>query len=324
MNTIKYYRLLFFSIIFGVIMILSACGNQNETDDATPESDHEQKEDHAEITLDSAMGEVTLPAGAKKVMAPFHEDALLALGVTPVAKWAIGETVQDYLEADLKEIPSIEWNLPLEQVLSHEPEILILENNMDGYEGTYEDYNKIAPTYVMNEETTVDWRKQIEVFGKILGKESSAEKALKDYEAKVSEAKQQLHESIGDETVAAIWVVGNQFFLFEHNRHSADVAYNELGLNQPALVKELGDAESAQWNPLSVEKLSELDADHVFLLALEGEQGIKTLEDSAVWQSTPAAQNGQVYLLNDASNWTNKGLKASENTIDDLVKTLVK
>ncbi|KAA9028440.1 iron-hydroxamate ABC transporter substrate-binding protein [Niallia endozanthoxylica] len=323
MKSTKNFRFLFFSIVIGLLLIITACGNN---DDSTTETKNENKEstETAEVTLDSAMGEVTIPADIKRVMAPFHEDALLALGVTPVAKWAIGETVQEYLEKDLKDVPSIEWNLPLEQVLSHEPDLIILENNMDGYEGKYEEYNKIATTYVMTEETQTDWHKQIETFGKILGKEEAAKKALSDYETKVTEAKDQLKEAIGDQTVAAIWAVGNQFFLFEHNRHSADVVYNELGLNQPALVKELGDAQNAQWNPISVEKLSELDADHVFLLALEGEQGIETLENSAVWQSTPAAQNGNVHILNDASNWTNKGLLASEKTIDDIVKTLIK
>jgi len=323
MKSTKNFRFLFFSIVIGLLLIITACGNN---DDSTTETKNENKEstEKAEVTLDSAMGEVKIPADTERVMAPFHEDALLALGVTPVAKWAIGETVQEYLEKDLKDVPSIEWNLPLEQVLSHEPDLIILENNMDGYEGKYEEYNKIATTYVMTEETQADWRKQIDTFGKMLGKEEVAKKALSDYESKVAEAKDQLKEAIGDQTVAAIWAVGNQFFLFEHNRHSADVIYNELGLNQPALVKELGDAQTAQWNPISVEKLSELDADHVFLLALEGEQGIETLENSAVWQSTPAAKNGHVHILNDASNWTNKGLLASEKTIDDIIKTLVK
>lgn len=321
MNSNKKFRLFFFSIIIGLLLVISACGNNN---DEKAEQEKGESKEKSEVTLDSAMGEVTIPSGVDRIMAPFHEDTLLALGVTPVAKWAIGDTVQDYLEKDLKNVPSIEWNLPLEQVLNHDPELIILENNMDGYEGSYEEYNKIAPTYVMTEETTADWRKQIETFGKILGKETEADKALSDYDSKVADAKEQLKEAIGDETVAAIWAVGNQFFLFENNRHSADVVYNELGLNQPALVKELGDVKSTQWNPISVEKLSELDADHVFLLALKGEQGIETLENSAVWQSTPAAQNGNVHLLNDASNWTTKGLLASEKTIDDLVKTLVK
>lgn len=312
-------HIIFFFTIFILLFLISACGNNEGSGEKATENDKEK----SVVKIDSEMGEVSLPTNAKNIMAPFHEDTLLALGVTPVAKWAIGQTVQTYLETDLKDVPSIEWNLPLEQVLNHNPDLIILENNLESYEGTYEDYNKVAPTYVMTEETTKDWRKQLEVFGKILGKEDKAEEVLQNYEEKVSNAKQELDNAIGDQTVAVIWVVGNQFFLFEENRHSAEVLYSELGVNAPTLVKELGKA-GVQWNPLSIEKLSELDADHVFLLALEGEQGLETLQNSSVWQSTPAVKNGNVHQLKDASNWTNKGLLASQKTIEDVLQTLVK
>ncbi|MFD1850434.1 iron-hydroxamate ABC transporter substrate-binding protein [Oceanobacillus bengalensis] len=321
MNTYFSNRNLFLTAIISILVLLAACGDNNTPSEQ--ESETESTEEPSEIVIDSAMGEVTIPAGAKKILAPFHEDALLALGVTPVAKWAIGEMLQYHLESELEELPKIEWNMPLEQVLSYEPDLIILENSMDSYEGTYDDYNKIAPTYVMTEETTGDWRKQIEVFSKLLGKEEAAEKALNDYEEKVASASEEIKNVIGDETVAAMWVTGDQFFLFEKNRHTADMFYGELGINYPKLVEELGDAE-VQWNPISIEKLSELDADHVFLLAEEGEQGIETLENSSVWQSTSAVENGNVYILNDTSSWTNTGLIASELTIDAMLNTLVK
>ena len=212
--------------------------------------------------------------------------------------------------------------LAIKQVLSHEPDLIILQNNMDSYEGSFEDYNKIAPPYLMTEETVTDWRKQIETFGIILGKEDEAQKVLADYEDKVSSARDQLSETLGNETVAVIWAAGDQFYLFEQDRHSAEVLYSELGVKQPALIEELGAADAAAWNPTSVKKLSELDADHVILLALEGEQGIQTLENSSVWQSTPAAKNGNVHIINDPSNWTNKGLIASQQTIDDVFSVL--
>ncbi|WP_373893131.1 iron-hydroxamate ABC transporter substrate-binding protein [Virgibacillus natechei] len=307
-------RLIFIMIAIGLLLFMSACGD----DDSTSEPDTDTS---GEVTLDSEMGEVSIPEDPQHVLAPFHEDALLALGVTPVAKWSIGQQIQDYLETDLEDIPSMEWNLPLEQILSHEPDLIILENNMESYEGTYEDYNGIAPTYVMTEETTKDWRNQIEIFGKMLGKENEAETVLNEYEEKVDDASEQLDEALGDETLAAIWVTGDQFFLFEEDRHSAEVLYSEVGINTPTLVEELGDAET-QWNPISLEALSELEADHVFLLAEEGEQGIETLENSSVWQSTPAEENGNVYTINDPSNWTNTGVIAAEQTIDDVLDAL--
>ncbi|SDQ87532.1 ABC transporter substrate-binding protein [Virgibacillus salinus] len=321
MFKIKKSRFLLMSLALLLTLIISACGD--DSSDSSSDAGDQDSEQKSEVTLDSKMGEVTLPTDAERIIAPFHEDALLALGVTPVAKWAIGQSVQNYLEYELKDLPKIEWNLPLEQVLNQNPDLIILEHGIDSYEGSYEDYQKIAPTFVMKEETTNNWRKQIETFGKILEKEEKADEAINQYKEKVANAKETLSGAIGDETVAAIWATGNQFFVFEENRHSAEVLYSELGINSPELIKNLGEAQ-AQWNPLSLEKLSELKADHVFLLASEGEQGIDTLKNSDVWQSTPAAKNGNVYILNDPSNWTNKGLIASEKTIDDVLKALTK
>ncbi|WP_404451710.1 ABC transporter substrate-binding protein [Virgibacillus necropolis] len=303
-----------------LLVVVSACGNDSSD---TISKDSSEGSKSSEVTVDSKKGEVTIPADVERIVAPFHEDSLLALGVTPVAKWAIGKTVQQYLEPQLKDLPRIEWNLPQEQVLEHSPDLIILESNLASYEGSYEDYQKIATTYVMPEDVTTNWRKQIEVFGKILGKEEKADEVLAAYDKKVADAKEKLANSIGEESVAMMWVVGGEFFLFEKDRHSAEVAYSELGIKVPPFVESLGESKTA-WNPISMEKLSELKADHIFLLGLEGEQGLETLEKSDVWQSIPAAKNDQVYIMNDPSFWTNNGLIASEKTIDALVETLVK
>ncbi|KRG12573.1 iron-hydroxamate ABC transporter substrate-binding protein [Lederbergia galactosidilytica] len=324
MNTLSKNKYSFFIMLIMIIFIIAGCGN-NDTQKETEKSGDKApvEENNKEITLDSEMGEVTIPLNAKKVLAPFHEDALLSIGVTPVAKWAIGTSVQNHLEDQLQTVPNIEWTLPLEQVLSYQPDLIILENTMDSYEGTYEDYQKIAPTYVMDEETVNDWQKQLDVFGQLLGKEDVAKQAINDYEKKVAESKTEVQDTIGDETVAAIWVIGGKYFVFEKDRHSAKVLYSELGVHYPQFIDELGEAKP-QWEALSLEKLSELDADHVFLLAAEGEEGLDVLENSKVWNSIPAVKNNQVYVLNAADSWTNKGLIASTKTIDTFLETLKK
>src|SRR5690625_4169864 len=229
MNKIRLTPYLFIPLLI-TLLLLAACGNNNDNDNETSEND--DTEENTEITVESEMGEVKLPANAERVIAPFHEDSLIALGITPVAKWAIGETSQGYLEDDLQDIESIEWSMPLEQVLNHDPELIILENGLDSYEGSYEEYTAIAPTYVMTEEETREWKPQLEKFGEILGKEAEAKQALADYETKVQETNEALQDIIGDETMAMMWVTGGNYFLFEKERHSADMIYSELDVNR--------------------------------------------------------------------------------------------
>ncbi|WP_080875525.1 iron-hydroxamate ABC transporter substrate-binding protein [Oceanobacillus timonensis] len=306
-----------FMLILITLLFLAACGNNddNSSDDSDSSGDTDES---SEMTVDSDMGEVTVPANPEKILAPYNEDTLIALGETPVAKWAIGESIQDYLEEDLADVDTIEWTLPLEQVLSIEPDLIILDHTLDNYEGSYDDYAAIAPTYVLSEEEENDWKVRLQKFGEILGKEAEAEQTLADYDEKVNQAKEELDETLGDESVAMMWVTGGEYFLFEENRHTATMIYNEMGVEVPDIVEELGQGGEA-WNPISLEKLSEIDADHLIILGNEEDEGIQALENSNVWNNTDVAQNDQVYYIEDESNWTNNGFVAAEKTIDMFV-----
>src|SRR5699024_2478987 len=252
------------------------------------------------------------------------EDGIRDRNVTGVQTCALPiSTVQGHLEDQLEDVPTIEWTLPLEQVLSFEPDLIILENSLDSYEGTYEDYQKIAPTYVMSEETITDWQKQIDVFGELLNKEEEADQAIGDYENTVDEARNTIDEAIGDDSVAAIWVTGGKYFVLEKDRHSAKVLYNELGVTVPSFIEDLGKA-APQWEPISLEKLSELDADHIILLAADNEEGITNLDSSNVWAKVPAVENDNVHIIDAADAWTNQGKIAATKTINSIIDIFVK
>src|SRR5699024_12033541 len=93
-----------------------------------------------------------------------------------------------------------------------------------------------------------------------------------EYDDTVEEAKESISDAIGEDSVAAIWVVGGKYFVFEKDRHSAEVLYDELGVTVPYFIDDLGEA-SPQWEALSLEKLSELDDDHVILLSADNATG---------------------------------------------------
>ena len=297
------------------ILLLAACGNKEEA--------KETKDSKEEITLTDAIGEVTIPANPERIVATYSEDALLSLGIKPAVQWSISGAPFLYLQDKMKDIPMIEWDLPLEQVIEAEPDLIIFNSKGAIPEGKYEEYKKIAPVYVMEDDVSTDWRKQISVVGQILGKEKEAENVLEEYEKTAAEASKEIKNSIGDDSVAAIWVVGGQFYLMEQDRFGAKVLHEDLGITVPQMVKDLGSAEPT-WNPVTLEALADLDADHVFLMASEGEAGIETLNNSAVWNATPAASKNQVYEIGYDGSWTVDGKIASEKVIADLKEHLVK
>lgn len=301
------------------LAMLSACGDSDSTDTEKKAED----EKATEVTLEDAMGEVVIPANPERIIAPYLEDSLVALGVTPVAQWSIGDTVLDYLQPELKGVPKIGWDVPLEQAISNNPDLIIFSSPTAIQKGQYEEYKKIAPTYVFKDEVTADWRKQITTMGEILNKKEEAKSALGDYDKKAEEAKAKIQKAIGDESAAIIWVMGDKFYLLESDRYSSKVLYNDLGIKTPAFIENLGPS-ATQWDPISIEKLPEIGANHYFLVGKKGEAGFDVLAKSSIWNGIEAVKNGHVYEMNEPSFWTINGLIASEKTIDETVKVLTK
>ncbi|MGG5253616.1 ABC transporter substrate-binding protein [Neobacillus sp. SM06] len=308
----QFYLVLTLLLMFGLVTACGSSGGSKPT---------EQK--NTATTLKDAMGEVAIPANPKRIVAPYLEDSLVALGVKPAAQWSIGETVLDYLQPELKGVPKISWDLPLEQVISKNPDLLIFSSPSAIQKGQYEEYKKIAPTYVFKEEVSADWRQQLSEMGKIVNKQTEAKTFLQQYNEKAAEAKARINQSIVNQTAAILWVMGDKFYLFEGNRFAANVLYEDLGVKKPAFVESIGNA-ATQWNPITLEKLPEIKADHLFLISKKGEPGLDILTKSSVWNGIDAVKKGKVHEINDPSYWTINGAIASKKVIDDAVTALTK
>lgn len=308
----------FFSFLF----ILVGCQDNVSEDD--PKETNNNTVD--EQVLTDAMGnEVTIPANPDRVIASYLEDYLLALGITPVAQWAIhdGASIQDYLQEDLKDVPTIPYDLPFEVVTSFSPDLLIM-SSADMVEGEkYEQYSKIAPTYVLDLENNSDWREKLLKIGEVFDKKDEAEKVLVTYDEKATESKQLLKDSMENQSVAAIWLVNNTFFIVSDKVSSGVVLYDDLGLEKPNVVKEISTTATDNWSEISLEKLAELDADHLFLVNSDKGNGAKMLEDP-IWKDIPAVKKGQIYEYEADSAWLYSGPIANRQIIDDVMTSLIK
>ena len=250
---------------------------------------------------------------------------MLALGITPIAQWAIHDdaSIQDYLQEDLKDVPTIPYDLPFEVVTSFSPDLLIM-SSADMVEGEkYEQYSKIAPTYVLDLENNSDWREKLLKIGEVFDKKEEAEQVLVTYDGKAKESKQLLKESMGNQSVAAIWLVNNTFFIVSDKVSSGVVLYDDLGLEKPNVVEEISTTATDNWSEISLEKLAELDADHLFLVNSDKGNGAKMLEDP-IWQDIPAVKKDQIYEYEADSAWLYSGPIANTQIIDDVMTSLIK
>ncbi|MCZ8534241.1 ABC transporter substrate-binding protein [Psychrobacillus psychrodurans] len=310
-------------------LTLAACGDEDKTDNQTSTDQTEQKADTQESdtrTLTDAMGnEVEVPTNPKRVLASYLEDNLVALGITPVAQWSVkdGASIQGYLKEDLKDVPMIPHDLPFEAVQEYAPDLIIMDSASMVEGGKYEQYSKIAPTYVIGTEVNNDWRDELKRVGEVFGKEAEAQKALEDYDAKAAEAKETIEAEVGNPSVAAVWLVGGKFFVVGENLSSGAVMYGDLGLKIPSVVKEISASATGNWSEISLEKLVELDAEHLFLINSDTTSGSAALSD-ALWNSVPAVKAGNVYEFSPDESWLYTGTIANEQIIDNILKSIVK
>lgn len=292
-------------------MFLSACGSSD-------------KQEEGKVVTDAMGHEVTIPANPQKVLASYLEDHLATLGVKPVAQWSVANGIQDYLQASgLDGVPTIGYDLPVEQVLSYAPDLIIIGSESSVQNDLYDQYAKIAPTYVLGDAVNNDWRAALTKIGELLNKSDDVTKALEAYDAKAADVKAKLEASAPGQSAAILWFVANTFYIVDETKASGSIIYNELGIKIPNVVAGLPADQKANWNKISLEKLAELDADHIFLVNSDVEASEAVMKD-AIWKNLKAVKEGHVYELTRSSSWLYSGNIAGQQIMDDVLKYIVK
>ncbi|WP_322903674.1 ABC transporter substrate-binding protein [Paenibacillus sp. SGZ-1009] len=271
------------------------------------------------LTVEHALGKITLAHQPERIYAPYMEDALLTLGIKPVLKWSYGPLVQQYLEPQLQDVPKIDFSggNNYEQVLAAQPDLIVLYSSEMAANGVYEQFSNIAPTYVFPD-AAGDWQQTVRVLGKLTGKEAEATQAIDNYNRLVKQAHAQLEPITNGKTFAIIRIKPKQLNLMEGIYFSGVTLYHDLGLTPPPLVKE------KSWNKfavLSMEGLSELNADYIFY-TVQGSDAVsneQTIQSSAIWKQLPAVRAGHAYKVEN-NYWLASGAIANTLQIKDVVR----
>lgn len=269
-------------------------------------------------TMTDAQGhEVIIPAQPGRIVAPFLEDPLIALGMKPVAQWSAGGHTQNYLQNELQGVPALNMTggLKPEEALGYAPDLIILPDASYLKGSAYEDFAKIAPTFVLSANGS-EWREAVTRLGEILGKPREAEAALQKHDRKIAAAKERLGVAVGEKT--AILLQGNGekgFKLFGPRFYGGAMLYQELGFKQPKALK-------GEYESYSLESLAELgDVDYIFVISGPGRA--KPPEDNGLWKNLPAVKQGRVFEA-DSGHWFNRNVLADGFIVDDVLRYVTK
>ncbi|MFG2497636.1 ABC transporter substrate-binding protein [Streptomyces sp. NPDC048441] len=305
-------------------LALSACGSDSSDDSG---SDSKGKNAGKSVTVTDASGaEVKVPANPKKVIAlsEMDLDSSLALDVKPVGLSAgRGQKgAPGYLAGQAKDIPVVGavTGPDIEKVLQAKPDVILAGQLAD--QQVLKQLKGIAPT-VVTIDRTKDWKKSLELTGKVLGKSNEASAFLKGYDTKAAALKKKLGANTGASVSVARYSAKGTAVM-QQGVFISDVL-KDLGFKRPGIQNKKGEGHST---PLSDEDLKQIDADWLFIgtLTSGGPDAdlFKELKGKAAYKQLDAVKKGHVTEI-DGSKWTSLGgAQAAVSVLGDIEKAMGK
>lgn len=276
-------RLLSVPLCLVLLFAVTGCqsnSNSNENSASTPEETKTR-------TVSTVMGDIEVPVNPKRVACYTWTGDLLALGITPV----ISNDAELPMMADVLSGTEISWFEDPEEILAVNPDLIIIRD-----QEKYEEYSKIAPTLVVEYNTSLDDR--MAFFGKVFDVEEKAQQVLDAFYSKVGTYVQAFKErGIYGKTITIMFYDDKAPYIYgDDYGFGGQVLYTLFGFHVPEIIqKEIIDTKegfrSVSWE-VAADYLSS-DYIQVGEETLNAET-LETLGENAVWNSVDAVKNNQI------------------------------
>lgn len=162
---------------------------------------------------------------------------------------------------------------------------------------------------------------------RLFGRMELADDAIANYALKARNASHTLNQLMKGETVAFLRISADRIIQYteEGQGFVSTVLYGDVGLRAHSAVGIASKSNRPGMFTLSVEELSALTADHLFITfdkwhsQEEGKE--RALLEQAEWLDLPAVRNNRVYEV-DFLTWMNNGIISNGKKIDDILRSL--
>ncbi|WP_242775168.1 helix-turn-helix domain-containing protein [Brevibacillus parabrevis] len=247
-------------------------------------------------------GEFRSRPAPKKIAAFQFAGALLALGVTPVATDAELVRGSLLLQEELRDVPIIKGAYDDEQLGKLKPDLILAPTYFYHTPGRMKQLEKIAPVL------TLEWAKldplaEMQLIGKLIGRESEAQRWLTKYQAQVDEARQSLRALIDRGETAAVYEWRSDgIFIWDKTARGAFNLYEALGIRPPETVRrDVLVRGKHLW--ITEDRLPDYMADHMFVIDARDDQS-----DEGEHVLASMHGKGRVYRLSLNEFWSSGGL----------------
>lgn len=273
-------------------------------------------------TIDGVYGSVELDGAPQRVVALGDNalDAALSLDVQPLGTLASrgGNDVPEYLKTKAGKIALVgsvrEPNL--EAILALQPDLILASSELPSE--LYAKLSQMAPTIVPKGGTFQDWRVTYNTYALALDKTEQAEQHIAEIDKRIDALRQHLPQ--GQKVSVVRWNPQGPFIMSSHL--FVGQLLQSMGLQASELATE--QKRKPHSDILSLENLSKVDADWIFLATLNPD-GRKALDDARqqpAFTRLNAVKNNRVISV-DGQIWSSSsGYLAAQHILDDVEKAL--
>ncbi|RBO84020.1 ABC transporter substrate-binding protein [Marinomonas aquiplantarum] len=282
-----------------------------------------------DITVATKYGDVTVSDKVERIVT-VHEgalDAAFALGFEPIGAISTrgGDGVASYIQETAKNVnivgTSRETNL--EAVIAQRPDIILASYRLPAEQ--YALLSKIAPTIVPQGKgiRPDGWIREMRVYAKALNREQKAEQIIQAVADRAAQIKTQLETKLpADQRGAALirWMPQGALVLTTQFFTSGLLAQAGFEVTDSGLIKR-GRPHSS---PLSLENLSKIDNDWIFMATLdeEGQKALDAAKQSPAFARLDVVKRDHVIPV-DGQLWTSaSGPIAANAILDDIQNVL--
>ncbi|GLW06067.1 ABC transporter periplasmic component [Microtetraspora sp. NBRC 13810] len=318
------------ALVLGVAAVvlstgLAACGSSEPAPAAGPATASPAAGGAAfPRTVKHAMGETTVPAEPKRIVALDQSfvDAALALGANVVGfstYRSIHEALPEYLGPDLaqygKEATSVgTLEAPsLEQIIALKPDLILSAKVR--HEALYDKLAQIAPT-VFSETTGAIWKDNLRLVGQAIGKEDLAEQKIKEYQDRAAKIGQEIKDKNGGKlpTISVVRFAGEPTVrLYVENSYSG-LVLKDVGFPRPEGQPTTTETIAVD---VSQENIAQLDADEIFV-STYGDPSSEAPKAKFVSNPLWDRLKGEKRDVSDITWMTACGILGAQSMLDDI------
>lgn len=261
------------------------------------------------VTIEHKFGSTTITAAPERVVSLGYtdQDALLALGVTPVAVryWygdapnAIFPWAEEAADGAAPEVLNMPYgSLNYEAILALQPDLIIAV----GAGITQEEYDlliQIAPTVAQSGEYIdfgMPWQETTRMIGAAVGKAAEAEALIAEVEAAFAAAREANPQFAGQAVVVAYNYGDSRTYGYYTSQDSRGRFFTDLGFVIPDELTEI--AGEQFYADLSTERLDLLDQDLLIFLGLQfAEGGREAIENDPLISQLHVVRDERVVFI---------------------------